>query len=99
MCGRLSVLKLDALVRTLEVDVQGLAQPVRIVPHAAEHGKLHDLFLAEVLLHRRESGIVVARREQRDGFGPADRRLLPVVERSEERRVGKECRSRWETAS
>ena len=33
-----------------------------------------------MLLHRGEGCIVVARREQRHGFGPADRRLLAVVE-------------------
>jgi hypothetical protein len=51
-----------------EIQTEALPQPVRIVPHAAEHGGLHDLFLPEVLLHRREGGIVVARREQRDGL-------------------------------
>src|SRR5262245_22282771 len=51
---RLCLLKLDALVGPLEIDVQRLAQSVRVVPHPAEHRELDDLLLAEVLPHRRE---------------------------------------------
>ena len=78
--GRSTSLELDALVGPLEVDVQRLAQPVRVVPHAAEHRQLDDLLLGEMRPHRRERVVVVARRHPRDGLGPADRRLLPVVE-------------------
>src|SRR4029453_19186736 len=76
----LLVLELDALVGALEIDMQRFAQAVGIIPHPAEDGELDDLLLAEVLLHRREGRLVVARGHVGDRLGPADRRLLPVVE-------------------
>ena len=60
--------------------MQRLAQPVRVVPHAAEHGELDDLLLGEVRLHCRERSVVVASLHQRHRLGPANRRFLPVVE-------------------
>jgi hypothetical protein len=41
----LSILKFDALVRALEINVERFAQSIRIVPHAAEHRELDDLLL------------------------------------------------------
>ncbi len=40
------VLKFDPLVGALQIDMQRLAQPVRVIPHAAEHRELDDLLLA-----------------------------------------------------
>src|SRR6266567_357569 len=39
-------LKFDPLVGALEIDLERLAQAVRVIPHAAEYRKLDDLLLA-----------------------------------------------------
>ena len=48
---------------------------------------------AIITTHATGTATIIARLD-RPGFAPADLRV-PVVVRSEERRVGKECRSRW----
>ena len=75
------LLELDPLLGAFEVDMQRLAQAVGVIPHAAEHRDFHDLLLGEVPLHVGERRIVVARGHARHRVGPADRRLLPRVER------------------
>src|SRR2546425_12047328 len=45
-------------------------------------------------LHRYNAGVEV-RREMSTSRNPAYRRPEVIAQRSEERRVGKECRSRW----
>src|SRR5262249_31472795 len=74
------VLEFDPLVGTLEIDVPRRAQPVRVVPHAAEHRQLDDLLLAEVLLHGGKRRVVVARFHLRHHVGPAYGGLLARVE-------------------
>ena len=72
----LALLEIDALVGPLQIDVERLAQAIRIVPHAAEHRELDDLPLGKVLPHRLERGPVVARRHVGHDLGPADRGLV-----------------------
>ena len=74
------LLELDALVGPFQVDVKRFAQPVRVVPHAAEHGELDDLLLRKVLLIAANASSSSRAVMQRDAFGPAYRRLLAVVE-------------------
>ena len=53
--------------------------------------------LTPVLGHRSDDGTVTVRAGQRRVFASREAGLatVPVYLRSEERRVGKECRSRW----
>jgi hypothetical protein len=42
-----------------------------------------------------EAGIIIPRYQAPEGYSPASMRFIERMGRSEERRVGKECRSRW----
>ena len=69
-------------------------------PSEAEIDKIHEVDLKEKMetFYIDYAMSVIASRalpDVRDGLKPVQRRVLYSMIRSEERRVGKECRSRW----
>src|SRR3712207_8146414 len=67
------------------------ARTVAVEQHA--EGQLESREREEV--HRREEAEVRSREVELPREVPRDHRVHVSIERSEERRVGKECRSRW----
>src|SRR2546430_15022589 len=73
-----------------------LVVPVKKIVDAPEHGPLPAEIETRRDIHRDIPGRIQARdRKIAVAVHPATHRQNAGVERSEERRVGKECRSRW----
>src|SRR3989338_11055943 len=81
-------------VPTVE-DVQDAVEKVLIEEGHAKTAKHYILYRQKRNEVRREKAVVL----EKDGLDEVDKRFdvnaLRVLKRSEERRVGKECRSRW----
>jgi len=67
----------------------------RLAVWATVLGGLADPTACRNLLSVLDQGNGKAFHELLDGWGLPDAGCIEIVERSEERRVGKECRSRW----
>src|SRR3989441_11397559 len=81
--------QLDSAVRTFD------QQAIALSP-AAKQAKQRDLQQLQQRFEQRNSELQdKAQQRQRELLQPIQARVTGVIQRSEERRVGKECRSRW----